>query len=50
MQVTILGSTGQVGKAVINQALKAKYQVKVLVRNPEKLGDLKGKVQAVQGN
>ena len=24
MQVTILGSTGQVGKAVINQALKAK--------------------------
>ena len=50
MQVTILGSTGQVGKAVINQALKAKYQVKVLVRNPEKLGDLKGKVQFVQGN
>jgi len=50
MQITILGSTGQVGKAVINQALKAKYQVKVLVRNPEKLGDLKAKVHVVQGN
>jgi putative NADH-flavin reductase len=50
MQITILGSTGQVGKTVIEQALKAKYQVKVLVRNPEKLGDLKGKVQVVQGN
>lgn len=50
MQITILGSTGQVGKAVIDQALKAKYQVKVLVRDPEKLGDLKEKVQVVQGN
>jgi uncharacterized protein YbjT (DUF2867 family) len=36
MQITILGSTGQVGKAVINQALKANYQVKVRGRNPEK--------------
>jgi putative NADH-flavin reductase len=50
MQVTILGSTGKVGKAVTNQALKEKYQVKVLVRDPEKLGDLKEKVQVVQGN
>jgi putative NADH-flavin reductase len=50
MQITILGSTGQVGKAVVNQALKAKYSVKVLVRDPEKLGDLKEKVQVVQGN
>lgn len=50
MQITILGSTGQVGKAVINQALKAGYQVKVLVRDPEKLADLKEKVQVVTGN
>lgn len=50
MQITILGSTGQVGKVVVDQALKAKYQVKVLVRNPEKLGDLKDKVQVVLGN
>jgi putative NADH-flavin reductase len=50
MQITILGSTGQVGKAVLNQALKAGYQVNVLVRDPEKLADLKEKVQVVKGN
>lgn len=50
MQITILGSTGQVGKVVVNQALKAGYQIKVLVRDPEKLGDLKGKVEVVTGN
>lgn len=50
MQITILGSTGQVGKVVIDQALKAGYQIKVLVRDPEKLGDLKEKVQVVTGN
>lgn len=50
MQITILGSTGQVGKFVIDQALTAGYQVKVLVRDPEKLGDLKNKVEVVKGN
>ncbi|MGC3944411.1 MAG: NAD(P)H-binding protein [Chryseolinea sp.] len=50
MQITILGSTGQLGKAVLNQALKEKYQVKVLVRDPEKLGELKDNVIVVQGN
>ena len=46
MQITILGSTGQVGKAVVIEALKSGYQVKVLVRSPDKLGDLKEKVEA----
>jgi putative NADH-flavin reductase len=50
MQITILGSTGHVGKAVLVQALKEKYQVKVLVRDPDKLADLKDKVQVVLGN
>ena len=50
MQITILGSTGQVGKAVISEALKLGYQVKVLVRNPEKLGELKEKIKIVKGN
>jgi putative NADH-flavin reductase len=50
MQITILGSTGPIGKAVINEALKLRYQVKVLVRNPDKLGELKGKVEIVKGN
>jgi uncharacterized protein YbjT (DUF2867 family) len=50
MQITILGSTGQVGKAVVIEALKSGYEVKVLVRNPDKLGDLKEKVEIVEGN
>ena len=50
MQITILGSTGQVGKAVVTEALKLGYQVKVLVRSPDKLGDLKEKVEIVKGN
>ena len=50
MQITILGSTGQVGKAVIKEALKLGYQVKVLARDPEKLGELKEKVKIVKGD
>ncbi|QHV95670.1 NAD(P)-dependent oxidoreductase [Spirosoma endbachense] len=50
MQITILGSTGQVGKVVMAQALKSGYQIKVLVRDPEKLGYLKEKVHVVAGN
>ena len=50
MQITILGSTGQVGKAVISEALKLGYQVKVLARDPEKLGELKEKVKIVKGD
>lgn len=50
MQITILGATGQVGKAVLAEALKQGYQVKVLVRSPEKLGDLKEKVSIIKGN
>lgn len=50
MQITILGATGQVGKATLREALSKGYQVKVLVRSPDKLGDLKEKVTVVKGN
>jgi putative NADH-flavin reductase len=50
MQITILGSTGQVGKAVVNAALRLGYEVKVLVRDPAKLGELKEKVAIVKGD
>lgn len=50
MQITILGSTGPIGKAFVHEALKLNYQVKVLVRNPDKLGKLKEKVEIVKGN
>jgi putative NADH-flavin reductase len=50
MQITILGAAGRIGKEVVKEALKAGYQVKVLVRNPDKLGELKEKVEIVEGN
>jgi putative NADH-flavin reductase len=50
MQITILGAAGRIGKEVVKQALKAGYQVKVMVRSSDKLGDLKEKVEIIQGN
>jgi putative NADH-flavin reductase len=50
MQITILGSTGQVGRAALKEALHLGYRVKVLVRSPDKLGDLKGKVMLIIGD
>jgi putative NADH-flavin reductase len=50
MQITILGAAGRIGQEVVRQALKAGYQVKVLVRNPDKMGELKDKVDIVKGN
>ena len=50
MQITILGASGQVGKATLREALSKGYQVKVLVRTPDKLGDLKDKVIIIKGD
>ena len=38
MKIAILGSTGFVGKTLLAKALERGYQVKTLVRDPEKLG------------
>jgi putative NADH-flavin reductase len=50
MKIAILGSTGFVGKVLLEKALAKGYQVKTLVRNPEKLGDYKERVEYVSGN
>jgi putative NADH-flavin reductase len=50
MKITILGSTGFVGKVLLKKALDKGYQVKTLVRNPEKLGEFKTRVEFIQGN
>jgi len=50
MQITILGAAGRIGKETVRAALRSGYQVKVLVRNPDKLGPLKERVQIVEGN
>ena len=50
MKITILGSTGFVGKVLIKKAIAAGYQVKTLARNPEKLEEIKDKIEIITGN
>jgi putative NADH-flavin reductase len=49
MKIAILGSTGFVGKVLLPKAIEKGYQVKTLVRNPEKLGFYKEKVEFISG-
>jgi len=50
MKIAILGSTGFVGKVLINKAIAANYTVKTLARNPEKLEAIKDKLQIIKGS
>jgi len=49
MKIAFFGSTGFLGKVLLGHVLDAEHQVRVLVRNPEKLGELKEKVEIVEG-
>jgi len=50
MKITILGSTGFVGKVLIKKAIAAGYQVKTLARNPEKLEEIKDEIEIITGS
>jgi putative NADH-flavin reductase len=50
MKIAILGSTGFVGRVLLERALEKGHQVKTLVRDPEKLGAYKERVEYVSGN
>jgi putative NADH-flavin reductase len=50
MKIAILGSTGFVGKVLLEKALEKGYQIKTLVRDPEKLGIHKERVEFVSGS
>jgi putative NADH-flavin reductase len=50
MKIALLGSTGFVGKVLLKKALDSGYQVKTLVRDPEKLGEFKDRVEFIQGS
>lgn len=50
MKITILGSTGFVGKVLINKAIVAGYQVKTLARKPEKIEEIKDKIEIIEGS
>lgn len=50
LQLAVLGATGRSGRPLVEQALAAGHAVRVLVRDPQKLGALAGRVEAVQGD
>jgi putative NADH-flavin reductase len=50
MKIAILGATGFVGKVLVAKAIEAGYQVRALARRPEKLGELRDKVEVVVGD
>lgn len=50
MQITVLGAAGRIGQEVVRSALIKDYKIRVLVRNPDKLGKLKDQVEVIQGN
>ena len=50
MKIAILGSTGFLGKVLLEKALNAGYQVRTLARNPTKLRQFEDRVELVEGN
>lgn len=50
MKIALLGSTGFLGREVLKKALDGGYGIKTLVRNPDKLGNFKNRVEYVKGN
>jgi putative NADH-flavin reductase len=50
MKIAIFGSTGFLGKVLLEMALDKGYQVKTLVRNPDKLGEFRDRVEFIHGN
>lgn len=50
MKIAILGATGFVGRAVLQQAIDEGYEINILVRNPAKLTTTSDKVNIIQGS
>ena len=50
MRVAIFGSTGEVGRHLVRQALDRGWEVVAFARSPDKLGELRERVQVVEGD
>ncbi|MBX2876477.1 MAG: NAD(P)H-binding protein [Saprospiraceae bacterium] len=50
MKICLLGATGRTGKAVLSQALDRAWEVKALVRDPQKVALQSEKLQLITGN
>jgi putative NADH-flavin reductase len=49
-RLLVLGATGRVGRLVVAEALKRRYEVSALVRTPEKLDHVADNVRVVRGD
>lgn len=49
MKICILGSTGFLGKVLLAKAIQAGYQVRTLVRDPDRLGEFRDQVEFITG-
>lgn len=48
--LALLGSSGFVGKLLLEKAIASGHRVRVLVRSPDKLGALREKVEVIRGD
>lgn len=49
-KIAIIGGTGKVGRHIATKALEKGHQVRMLVRNPEKLAHRDDRIEIVEGN
>lgn len=50
MKIGLLGSTGFIGKTILNYLLKNNFDVKVLVRNAKKLDEFIEEIEIIEGS
>ena len=50
MKVAVIGATGRTGRLLVEELLRRGHQVTVLVRHPERLGDLADRVTVITGD
>jgi len=50
MNLLIFGATGDIGEAVLKAAVTAGHDVTAFVRSPDKLGDVRDRLQVIKGD
>jgi len=50
VKVAILGGSGKVGRFLLQRVSNAGYPMRVLMRNPDKIKPIDGRMEIVQGN
>lgn len=50
MKIAVFGGSGTVGLRLLQVALERGFEVKALVRTPEKLGELQDKIEIIKGD